>query len=320
VPPWFKILTASYFPVLHYLEGKFYQLNTTIQFSPVIAGTMKWGQWGDKFSTSQYRQIIEDCLSLGVTSFDHADIYGHYTTEEEFGAAVKEIPALRSQMQLITKCGIKMVTPNRPNHKIKSYDTSRQHIIQSAENSLKNLHTDYIDVLLIHRPDPLMHPDEIAEAFTQLKSSGKVLHFGVSNFTPSQTEMMASRFPITTNQIEISILYLKPFVNGVLDQCITKKIIPMAWSPLGGGDLFKPSDDERNIRVVSAAGILAGKYNASPDQILLSWLLQHPSGILPVLGTAKIERIKKAMEALTIKLSREEWFMLWRASTGQEVA
>jgi predicted oxidoreductase len=305
---------------LHYLEVKFYQLNTTIQFSPVIAGTMKWGQWGSKFSTDQYQSMIEACMALGITSFDHADIYGHYTTEEEFGVALKKLASLRPQMQLVSKCGIKMVTPNRPAHLIKSYDSSRVHIILSAENSLKNLQTDYLDVLLIHRPDPLMHPDEIAEAFTQLKKAGKVIHFGVSNFTPSQTEMILSRFPIFINQIELSILHLKPFVNGVLDQCITKKIIPMAWSPLGGGDLFKPSDDERNIRVVSAAGILASKYNATPDQILLSWLLQHPSGILPVLGTAKIERIKKSMEALQIKLSREEWFMLWRASTGQEVA
>lgn len=281
---------------------------------------MKWGQWGSKFSTDQYQYMIEACMALGITSFDHADIYGHYTTEEEFGAALKKLSSLRPKMQIISKCGIKMVTPNRPAHIIKSYDTSRTHIIQTAENSLKNLQTNYLDVLLIHRPDPLMHPDEIAEAFTHLKKAGKVLHFGVSNFTPSQTEMILSRFPIFINQIELSILHLKPFVNGVLDQCLNKNIIPMAWSPLGGGDLFKPSDDERNIRVVSAAGILAGKYNATPDQILLSWLLQHPSGILPVLGTAKIERIKKSLEALQIKLSREEWFMLWRASTGQEVA
>jgi predicted oxidoreductase len=281
---------------------------------------MKWGQWGSKFSAAQYREVIDACLALGVTSFDHADIYGHYTTEAEFGAALKEMPTLRNNMQLITKCGIKMVTPNRPGNKIKSYDTSGEYIIQSAENSLKNLHTDYIDVLLIHRPDPLMHPDEIATAFTQLKTSGKVLHFGVSNFTPSQVEMIASRFPVITNQVEISILHLKPFVNGVLDQCITKNIIPMAWSPLGGGNLFTPGDDERNRRVVAAAGILAAQHQATPDQVLISWLLQHPSRIIPVLGTAKIERIKTALEATNIKLSREEWFMLWRASTGQEVA
>jgi predicted oxidoreductase len=291
------------------------------KFSPVIAGTMKWGVWGAKFNTNEYLQLIDDCMQMGVTTFDHADIYGHYTTEEEFGKALAERKELRSQMQLITKCGIKMVTPNRPHHTIKHYDTSKEHITHSAHLSLKHLHTDYIDLLLIHRPDPLMHPDEIAEAFTQLKKEGKVLQFGVSNFAPSQVEMIASRFPIITNQIEISILYLKPFTDGTLDQSITKNIIPMAWSPLGGGNLFAlAQEDERAKRIIAVADILAEKYSVAPDQVLLSWLLQHPSGILPVLGTSKAERIKKALEATKIKMERQEWFMLWRASTGHEVA
>ncbi|MGE5107545.1 MAG: aldo/keto reductase [Sphingobacteriales bacterium] len=294
---------------------------SVIKFSPVIAGTMKWGVWGAKFSTNEYLQLIDECMQMGVTTFDHADIYGHYTTEEEFGRALAERKHLRSQMQFITKCGIKMVSPNRPHHTIKHYDTSKEHIIHSAHLSLKHLHTDYIDTLLIHRPDPLMHPDEIAEAFTQLKNEGKALNFGVSNFTQSQTEMIASRFPIITNQIELSILYLKPFTDGTLDECITKNIIPMAWSPLGGGNLFAHAeDDERAKRIIAVADILAEKYSVAPDQVLLSWLLQHPSGIIPVLGTSKAERIKKALEASKIKMERQEWFMLWRASTGHEVA
>jgi predicted oxidoreductase len=288
--------------------------------SKLIAGTMKWGHWGNKFSTDEYLQMMEECITAGVTTFDHADIYGHYTTEEEFGKALSKKPALRQQMQLITKCGIKMVSTNRPLHLIKSYDTSLQHIISSAETSLKNLHTDFIDVFLIHRPDPLMHPDEIAEAFTKLKKQGKVLYFGVSNFKPLQTEMILSRFPVITNQVEISILQLKPFVNGILDHCITKKLIPMAWSPLGGKNIFSDLEDDRIRRVVAAATILAEKYNALPDQILLSWLMMHPAGILPVLGTAKIERIKNAIASADIMMSREEWFMLWRASAGEEVA
>lgn len=296
-------------------------MNNEIKFSSVIAGTMKWGVWGAKFSTNEYLKLIDECMQMGVTTFDHADIYGHYTTEEEFGKALAERKQLRQQMQLITKCGIKMVSPNRPQHTIKHYDTSKEHIIHSTNLSLKHLHTDYIDALLIHRPDPLMHPDEIAEAFTQLKKEGKVLHFGVSNFTQSQMEMIASRFPIITNQIELSILYLKPFTDGTLDECITKKIIPMAWSPLGGGNLFAHAiDDERAKRIIAMADILAEKFSVAPDQILLSWLLQHPSGIIPVLGTSKAERIKKALEATQIKMDRQEWFMLWRASTGHEVA
>lgn len=289
-------------------------------FSPIIAGTMNWGQWGSRFSTQEYLTQIELCLNEKVSTFDHADIYGHYTTEEEFGKALSLKPSLRQKIQLISKCGIRMVTPNRPSHLIKSYDTSKQHIISSAERSLTNLQTDHIDLLLIHRPDPLMHPDEIAEAFLQLKQQGKVLDFGVSNFTVSQTAMMASRYPISVNQLEVSILHLFPFLDGILDQCIEKKITPMAWSPLGGGKLFNNPEDERKKRILAAAQILAEKYNASPDQLLLSWLLHHPSGILPVMGTTKIERIKAAVAALSIKITREEWFMLWRASTGHEVA
>jgi len=226
---------------------------------------------------------------------------------------------LRNQMQIISKCGIKLVSPNKPENIIKSYDTSKNYILISAENSLKNLQTDYLDVLLIHRPDPLMNPDEIAEAFFQLQKSGKVLHFGVSNFTSSQLELIASHFPIVINQIEISILNLQPFIDGTLDQCIIKKILPLAWSPLGGGNIFAKLEDERNKRITAVALILAEKYNVGPDQILLSWLLKHPSSIIPVLGTSKIERIKLAMDSTKINLEREEWFMLWRASTGYEV-
>ena len=290
-----------------------------IDLCPVIAGCMKWGQWGVKYSTKEYLRMIEECLALGVTSFDHADIYGDYTTEEEFGNALKQAPSLRNQIKLITKCGIRRLTPNRPQHKINSYDTSKQHIISSVENSLTHFNTDYIDILLIHRPDPLMHPAEIAEAFSILKQDGKVLHVGVSNFTVSQTAMMHSQFTVEFNQLEISILNMEPIHNGQLDQCLELGITPMAWSPLGGGNIFAHSDDERIRRVVAAASILAKAHQVSPDQILLSWLFMHPSSIIPVVGTSKIERIKKAMEATEVKMTREEWFMLWRASTGHEV-
>ncbi len=173
-------------------------------------------------------------------------------------------------------------------------------------------------MLLIHRPDPLMNPLEIAEAFTTLQKQGKVLHFGVSNFNTSQAKMINAVFPISANQIEISILELSSFINGNLDYCIQENIIPMAWSPLGGGSI-NDAEDERNKRINAVANLLAEKYNSTADQVLLAWLLKHPSGILPVLGTAKSERIKTAIEATKINLTREEWFMLWRASTGKEV-
>lgn len=288
--------------------------------SKVIAGVMKWGLWGSKFDTPAYEHIIKESISMGVTTFDHADIYGDYTTEEEFGHVLRKAPSLRQQMQLITKCGIRRPCSNRPQFKIKSYDTSYNHIIESVETSLENLGTDYIDALLIHRPDVIMNADEIAEAFTQLKQQGKVLHFGVSNFTPSQVAMLNSRVKVEINQVQASVTYLHPFIDGTLDQCQELGIIPMAWSPLGGGNLFAATDDERTLRITAVAEILGNKYSTTPDVILLSWLLQHPSKIIPVLGTSKPERIKAALHATSIKMEREEWYMLWRASTGKEVA
>ena len=294
-------------------------MNNKLKLSPVIAGCMKWGTWGAGYSTKQYLQLIEDCIENNITSFDHADIYGDYSVEEEFGNALNLKPAIRNQLQIITKCSIRKLTPNRPDHKIKSYDTSKLHIIQSAEISLKNFHTDYLDALLIHRPDPLMHPDEIAEAFSQLKKQGKVLHFGVSNFTPSQVDMMISGFPVEFNQIEISVLMMESFHNGQLDQCIQHQIQPMAWSPIGGGRLQNEADDERNKRILAVVQVLAEKYKATTDQILLAFLFRHPSGIIPVMGTTKIERLVSAYKAASLMIEREEWFMIWRASTGHDV-
>jgi predicted oxidoreductase len=293
--------------------------SAAVKFSRVIAGTMNFGIWGAKFSSQDYLTMVEKCLEYNVTTFDHSDIYGHYTVEDEFGKALAGRSSIRDQIQLITKCGIKLVTPNRSEHQIKSYDTSRDHIIRSVENSLRNLDTNYIDLLLIHRPDPLMNPNEIAEAFNSLKTQGKVLNFGVSNFTASQADMVHQVFPIIVNQVEISIIKLSCFTDGTLDYCIKEKMIPMAWSPLGGGKFFVEEDD-RNKRIIAVSQWLAEKYSVSPEQILLAWLIKHPSGILPVLGTAKHERIRLAMEATKLDITREEWFMLWRASTGKEVA
>jgi predicted oxidoreductase len=290
-----------------------------LELSPIIAGCMKWGQWGVKYSTPQYLQLIEDCIVSKITSFDHADIYGDYTVEEEFGNALKQKSHLRQQMQLITKCGIRRLTSNRPEHNIHSYDTSRKHIIESVERSLKNLNTDFIDLLLIHRPDPLMDPNEIAEAFEQLKKEGKVLHFGVSNFTSSQMDMMMKAWKVEFNQLEVSVIHLDPFHDGTLDKCIEHNIRPMSWGPLGSGKLHGDDVDERAKRISSVANILAAKYNVTTDQILLAFVLKHPSKIIPVIGSTKIERLKSAYDAAQINIEREEWFMLWRSSKGHEI-
>jgi predicted oxidoreductase len=287
--------------------------------STVIAGCMNWGQWGANFNTQQYLSQIKKSLEIGISTFDHADIYGHYTTEEEFGNALKLEPSLRDKMQIITKCGICMVTPNRPLHQIKSYNTSKTHILASVEKSLENFNTDYIDLLLIHRPDPLMNPHEIAEAFSVLKQSGKVRQFGVSNFTVSQFSVLHNIFPLTVNQVELSIIHTRPFYDGITDQCIDLNVVPQAWSPMGAGKIHLDAEDERSRRIISMANILGDKYNASFDQILIAWLLKHPSGITPVLGTTKIERLQVALDSHSIELTNEEWHMLLRASNGFDV-
>ncbi len=263
--------------------------------------------------------MIESCLQYGISSFDHADIYGDYTTEEEFGDALKENPSLRQHIKLITKCGIQMLTPNRPEHGIKSYNTSKEHIIRSAERSLQNFGTDYLDVLLIHRPDPLLDPSEIAEAVEQLKQQGKILSFGISNFLPHQTNLLSAYTLIEYNQVEISIVRLNALSDGTLENCMQHKIIPMAWAPLGGG-LFNDENHPRFRAITATAAELAEKYNTGLNEILLAWLHTHPSGIQTIIGTTKIERLLQAKVASAIRLDREDWFRLLIAATGEDVA
>jgi len=212
-----------------------------------------------------------------------------------------------------------MVTPNRPEHTIKSYDTSKEHIIRSAERSLQNLGTDYLDVLLIHRPDPLLDPAAVAEAIDLLKQQGKILAFGVSNFLPHQTDLLSSYTLVEYNQVEISIIQLNAFSDGTLENCIKHKIIPMAWAPLGGG-LFTDDSHPRFRAISATANELAEKYDTGLNEILLAWLHTHPSGIQSVIGTTKIERLLQAKAGAAIRLEREDWFKLLLASKGEDVA
>lgn len=291
-----------------------------LHLSRIVGGTMNWGVWGHNLSPNEMLKLIRESIELGITSFDHADIYGHYTTEETFGKALKIQPSLRSRMQLITKCGIKLTTPNRPNNKIKSYELGASYIVKSVEQSLRNLRTDYIDLLLIHRPSPLMNPFEIAEAFDLLRKMGKVRHFGVSNFTPSQFDMLNWHFPLITNQVEASVLHTAPFFDGTFDQCLKHNIRPMIWSPLAGGKIFGKDLEGQSKAVQAVAQDLADKYNCDLDQILLAWLLKHPAKLHPVVGTAKASRLKNAVEAIQINITNEEWFELLEAARGHEVA
>lgn len=202
---------------------------------------------------------------------------------------------------------------------IKTYNTTARHIIQSAEQSLLHFGTDYIDVLLIHRPDPLMHPLEIAEAVHTLQQQGKILSFGVSNFLPHQLKMLSKYLKIEYNQIEASILHLHPFVDGTLDACIEHNITPMAWSPLGGG-LINDDNHPRYRSIIQVATTIATRFNTGANEILIAWLHKHPSGILPVVGTTKMERLIQAKNAASIQLTDEDWFRLWVAARGEEIA
>jgi predicted oxidoreductase len=289
------------------------------EFSRITHGLWRLKDW-DK-SPAEIQKMIHSCLQLGITTFDHADIYGDYNCESLFGAALAESSVRREDIELVTKCGIKLVSKNRPQTSIKHYDTSASHIVNSVENSLKNLRTDYIDLLLIHRPDPLMNAEEVAKAFSRLKESGKVLYFGVSNFLPSQFELLSSQtnVPLVTNQIEFSVINMEAQDNGILDMCQRLRISPIAWSPLGGGTLFN-EQTERIVRLRQVLKDIAVEHGAdSIDQIALAWILNHPANFVVVLGTGNIDRVRKAVEAEQIKLSREQWFTIWTASMGREV-
>lgn len=286
--------------------------------SRIVAGVMRLREWG--MDTPALIDFIHECLDVGITTFDHADIYGSYTCEALFGEALAADPSLRGRIELVTKCGIQLVSPNRPDTYVHHYNTSRDHIVASAERSLQNLRTDTIDVLLIHRPDPLMDADEVAEALSSLRQSGKVRHVGVSNFMPWQFHLLQSRldFPLVTNQIELSVLYLDPLHDGTLDQMQRLRVPPMAWSPVAGGRLFDPGD-QRAQRVRQTLEGIGREIGASAEEVALAWLMRHPARALPVMGTGKIERLRAAAAAENITLDRQHWFAVWEASTGHEV-
>jgi predicted oxidoreductase len=259
--------------------------------------------------------LMNFCFETGITTFDHADIYGGYTNESDFGNAFGESQINRQDIQLISKCGIQLPTENRTT-KIHHYNYSKSHIIWSAEQSLKNLKTDYLDLFLLHRPSPLMQVDEIAEAIEKLKNEGKILDVGVSNFTPSQTDLIETKTKINYNQIEFSITHFEPMLDGSLDHMQLHGIQPMCWSPMGS--VFKKADD-KSIRIKKLAAQLSQKYNVEIDVLLLAWILKHPSGILPVFGTADKSRIANLMKATTIEMELEDWFAFWTASAGNPI-
>ena len=284
------------------------------KLSPIIAGTMNWGIWDKNLSISEMEHLMHVCIENKITSFDHADIYGNYTTETDFGKAFGQSTIVREKMQLISKCGIQHT--NGRNNTIKHYDYSKNYIIWSVDNSLKNLQTDYLDVLLLHRPSPLMIADEIAEAVAQLKKEGKIIDFGVSNFTPFQTELLRQKTEINYNQVQFSATHHAAMLDGSLDYMQLHHIRPMSWNPLG--TVFR-EDTEQTRRLKKLLVRLVDKYNLGSDTILLAWILKHPANVIPVAGTVNIARIQALVKAIEMNLDPLDWFAIWTESMGNKV-
>jgi len=295
------------------------KLADTFDVSRIALGFWRLKTWN--LSARTLLKNVERWVDEGITTFDHADIYGDYSCERLFGEVLKQQPALRYKMQLVSKCGILLPSEKFPGRRINYYDTGYAHIMRSVEHSLKNLHTDYLDLLLIHRPDPLMDPAETARAFEELHRSGKVLHFGVSNFTPPDTEMLQAHLslPLVTNQVELSPLQLEHFENGNMAWFRKTGMHPMAWSPFGGGKLFHP-DDEKSLNVYRVLMEVAQRRDTlNVAAVALAWLLKHPAGIIPILGTGKPQRVEKSKEAFAIELTSEEWFEIYVAGRGSRM-
>jgi len=281
----------------------------------LVVGTMTWGCWGIALNNNEMANRIEGALELGLNRFDHADIYGDYTTEFEFGAALKQSNVAREDIELITKCGIQM-TRGRAN-RVKHYQYDSKYIIESAERSLKNLGTDYLDLFLLHRPSPLLDTEQVGFAVATLLDQGKIKSFGLSNFLPHQVDIIMRFAPVEANQVQCSITHTDAMYDGTLDQAKQLNVEPMAWSPLGS--LFKNVQDPSVARIREAAVDLLDKYDTDLAGLALAFLAKHPSKISPVVGTTKLDRLADAKKGFETELELEDWFILLEAAKGARV-
>lgn len=291
-----------------------------LRMDRIVHGQWRLMDW--KMTKEELLDLTERVLDLGLSTIDTADIYGGFQCEEAFGAALKSKKGLREKLTIVTKCGIVFPTERRPQYHSHHYDLSREHILESVENSLRNFGTDYLDLLLIHRPSPFMDPAEMAEAFRILKASGKVLEVGVSNFKPAQFDLLNHYVDgtLVTNQVEISPLNLEVFQDGTMEHLMRQGIYPMAWSPLAGGDIFKDTD-ERARRVRKALLAVGERFGESRlDTLVYAFLLSHPANILPIVGSGKLDRIRNAVDALALEFNAEEWLSVYKASLGRNLA
>ena len=277
----------------------------------LIAGTMRWGSWGAKMSTQQYAEAISKWLDCDVNEFDLANLYGDYSCEKEFGEALKRTGVSRSSISLISKMGIENPSVDRANA-VKHYNYSKEHIVRCTEQSLRDLQTDYLDVLLLHRPSPLMEVQEVADAISHLISLGKIRSFGVSNFIPEQVDWLAKQVKVEHNQISFSLNDYSPMENGHLEAFASRALNVSAYSPI-----LNLSNASQELN--AALDILSEKYNVTKATVSVAWVLKHPLVSACVIGTSRIDRISEVRRALDINLELQDYFKLWEAARGTRV-
>jgi len=283
--------------------------------SPIIYSFWRWMEDPEGISYQSIEKKINTCIELGINTFDHADIYGNYQVEELFGKAIKQKSFKREEIVISTKCGINVVDNARLQYRIRHYDSSHEHIFKSVKKSLANLKTDYIDILLLHHPDPLTDPDETGSALTELVNEGLVRYVGVANFTVHQHRLLKSRLaiPIVTNHIELNLLNTKAITDGTIDFIKQQYSRPLAWAPLAGGRLLD-QNDESSFNIRSTLKKIAAKYSINEEQLAIAWLLKL--GALPIVGTNSIQRIKNATSAVNINIDRQDWYEIYFAAVN----
>lgn len=289
--------------------------------SDVIYGTWRLLADEPRPSVADLIARFEECLELGITTLDTAEIYGRYTVEAAIGEVFKARPDLRDRFQIITKCGIDVPSPEKGFARLPHYNASAENLVSCAEKSLRLLNTDRIDVLLVHRPDWLCRADDTAAGLNQLIAGGKILHAGVSNYTWHQFELLSSRVerPLVTNQVEASLLHMDALHDGTLAQCEQRGIRPMAWSPLGGGRLFDP-ENAAGVRVRHCMAAMRERYDGADDDALaFAWVMAHPSRPVAIIGTNRSERIRSQARASQMQMERQDWYALWEAAQGHSV-
>jgi predicted oxidoreductase len=293
---------------------KIYLSDSGPKVSPAVYGFYRWN--GSYVNEGKMEKIMNLCLELDINTFDHGDTYGDYTCEEIFGNVFKRSAIKRESIVLFTKCGINIPHPARPDYRVKHYDTSREHILKSLENSLRNLRTDYIDVFLLNQLDPLSNLEETALTLEKLKDSGKIKNVGVVNFSVFQHQLLSSylRIPIVTNHIELNLLNTSAFDNGQVDYIKQKYMRPLATSPLAEGRIAN-SNEKIPLRIRGKLEEFAGKYNSHFESVAIAWLVKL--GALPLIGTTDELRIRNIAEAFKINLDRQDWYELYAVSRGE---